>query len=231
MNFLSTHTTNIGKMDKSLHPCQEEHHFGYLMLDTDNKNETPNTNFSTNTFPHRAVEVIFTKILAKKGIARFGERAVAAIVKEDKQLDYGAFSGKPVVQPISQANITKEDRSKALEAVNLIKEKRNGIIKGRTCADGSKQRKYLKVGEDISSPTVSLEAITSTQLIDTYEERDVGIFDVPGAYLHELLPNDKNIIMVLRNEFVDIMCDVNQEYKKYVVHLKNGKIVLYLKFL
>ena len=52
--------------------------------------------------------------------------------------------------------------------------------------------------------------MTSTLLIDAYEEQDVAIFDVPGAYLHALLPKDKNIIMVLRNEFVDIMCDVNQ---------------------
>ena len=84
-------------MEKSLHPCQEEHHFGYLMLDTDNKNETPNNSFSTNTFLHRSVEVSFTQMSGKKGIARFGERAVAAIVKEYKQLDQGAFPGKPIV--------------------------------------------------------------------------------------------------------------------------------------
>ena len=59
----------------------------------------------------------------KKGIERFGERAVGAIIKEYKQLDQGSFSSKPVDQPIEQNNLTKEDRSKALEAVNLIKEK------------------------------------------------------------------------------------------------------------
>ena len=33
-----------------------------------------------------------------------------------------------------------EEKQKSLSAVNLVKEKKNGIIIGRTCADGSKQR-------------------------------------------------------------------------------------------
>ena len=37
-------------------------------------------------------------------------------------------------------------------------------------------------------------------------------------------------IMKFRNEFVHIMCEVNQEYKKYVVK-ENGKEVLYVKIL
>ena len=42
-----------------------------------------------------------------------------------------------MVQLIEHSDLTKEDRSKALEVVNLIKEKRNGIIKVWTCANGS----------------------------------------------------------------------------------------------
>ena len=70
-----------------------------------------------------------------------------------------------------------------------------------------------------------------TLLIDAYKERAVATFDVPGAYLQAFLPDNKNIIMVLRSEFVDIMCEVNSEYKKHVIHLKNGKKILYLKVL
>ena len=77
------------------------------MLDTYDKKETPNTIFSTNTALHRAVEVMFTQMTAKKGISRFGERAVSAIIKEFKQLDQEAFPGKPVVQPIELHNLTK----------------------------------------------------------------------------------------------------------------------------
>ena len=77
---------------------------------------------------------------AKKGIKLFKERAIAAIYKEFKQLDEGAVPNKPVVLPQDPSKLTREEKSRALEAVNLIKEKRNGKIKGRTCADGSKQK-------------------------------------------------------------------------------------------
>ena len=119
---------------------------------------------------------------------------------------------------------------RALEAVNLIKEKRNGIIKGRTCANGSKQKRYLKEEDVIASPTVALESLLTSLVIDVYEGRDVGTFDVPGAYLHAEMPKDKRVLMCLRGEFVDIMCDVNPEYKQYVRE-KNGKKVLYLNVL
>ena len=68
--------------------------------------------------------------------------------------------------PQDVSELTSEDRRKALEAVNIIKEKRTGDIKGRICADRSKQKKYLKRGETILSPTVSLEALTGTLAID-----------------------------------------------------------------
>lgn len=138
--------------------------------------------------------------------------------------------GKPLFGCIDPNDISMEERKRALEAVNLIKKKRCGKMKGRACANGSKQKRYLKHGESISSPTVSLEAIIGTLLIDAKEGRDVAIFDIPGAYLHAEMPADKKLLMVFIDEFVDIMCDVNEEYKKYVIH-KNGKKVLYVRIL
>ena len=71
----------------------------------------------------------------------------------------------------------------------MIKEKRTGTIKGCTCANISKQRSnFLKDGEDFTSPTVSLEALFISFLIDAHEVRDVAAFDIPGAYLHAEIP-------------------------------------------
>ena len=42
--------------------------------------------------------------------------------------------------PLNTDKLTDAEMNQALEAVNLIKEKRNGIIKGRTCANGSKKK-------------------------------------------------------------------------------------------
>ena len=117
-----------------------------------------------------------------------------------------------------------------LNAVNLIKQKRDGTIKGRTCADGSKQKICLGKDESVASLTVSLESLFTTLVIDAYEERDIATFDIPGAYLHAEMPADKNVILKLRGHFVDIVCDINKEYRQYVRYEKDKK-VLYLKVL
>ena len=77
-------------------------------------------------------------MLANKGIKKFGERAIAAMFKEYKQLNDGVIEGKPVVKSMDAALLTPQDKKRALETVNLIKKKRSGDLKGRTCADGSK---------------------------------------------------------------------------------------------
>ena len=55
---------------------------------------------------------------------------------------------------VDYGSLTKEQKSKALRAINLIKEKRDGKIKGRCCSDGSGQRKYVP-REEASSPTIT----------------------------------------------------------------------------
>lgn len=67
-------------------------------------------------------------------------------------------------------------------------------------------------------------------LIDAYGDRDVAIFDVPGAYLQARMPEGKKILMKFRGEFVDTMCEVNSKYKQYVAE-ENGKRVLYVRVL
>ena len=110
-----------------------------------------------NNLMNKAVGIILAQQMsAKRGIKLFGEKAISAIIKEFTQLDQGAFPGKPVVQPLNAHELSIEEKRKALEAVNLIAKKRCGKIKGRTCADGSKQRKYLKDGESIAPPPQSV---------------------------------------------------------------------------
>ena len=100
-----------------------------------------------------ATNVLFTQVLehaqmsAKADIKRFGDRALAAMISEYEQLNEGVMPGKPVFGCIYPKDITMEERKRALEAVNLKKKKRSGKIKGRTCADGSIQKRYLKHGE------------------------------------------------------------------------------------
>ena len=120
-------------------------------------------------------------------ILKYDEPVVAAMIKEFSQLNEGVVPGNVVVIPIDASTLTDIEKKKALPDVNLIKETWNGVIKGRSCVDRSKQRRYLKQDESVASPTASLESSIATLLINAHEGRDIGTYDVPGAYLQARL--------------------------------------------
>ena len=82
---------------------------------------------------------------------------------------------KPIFGPISNEELSGKDKKKSLELVNLIKEKRFRNIKGRTCTNGSLQKKYLNKDESVYSPTCSTESLMSTRLIYAMEHHDVAV--------------------------------------------------------
>jgi hypothetical protein len=109
----------------------------------------------------------------------------------------------------------------------VIKEKRCGQIKGCTVADGRPQR-ALYTKEEMSSPTVSTDALIMSILIDAWKHRDVATADVAGAYLHAKL--DDFTLLKVEGASVDIMCTVCKKYEKYIT-IENEKRVLYLQLL
>jgi hypothetical protein len=166
----------------------------------------------------------FTQMSAKRGIAVFGERAIAAIFKEFKQLhDKGVF------RPIHHSKLTASQKKKALREITIIKEKRCGKIKGRTCADGRPQRGYISKDES-SSPTISNDAFLMSLIIDALEERDVATADVEGAYLNADM-EDFTIMKVTSPEHIKILCEVDETYKEYVEESDSGDKVLYLQLM
>ena len=106
----------------------------------------------------------------------------------------------------------------------MIKEKRDGKITGRAYADGRKQRRYINK-DDVSSPTVQLESLMITLLIDAQKHRDVATADMVGAYL---LAELKDFVIVkVTGTTAEIMCNVNKEFQGYI-RVEKGKKVLYL---
>ena len=152
------------------------------------------------------------------------------MVKEWTKIDRGTMPGKPVVVPIDVGALTYKEKGRALEAVNLIKDKRDGKIKGRTCADAIKQKIFLKEDESIALPAVSVEGLLTTIVIDDIEKREVATFEVLGACLHALVPEEDNVVMKLRGNFVDTMCEVSKTYESHVT-CEKGKKLLCLKAL
>ena len=156
------------------------------------------------------------------GIKKHGDRAVKALFAEFCQLDE-----KSVFEAVDAKALSREQKYAALRAINLIKEKRSGKLKGRTCADGRSQRgQYTK--EQTASPTISTDALMLSLIIDSVEERDVATADVVGAYL--LADMDDFVLVKLTGDAVDIMCKANNKYESFVA-VENGTKVLYLRLL
>ena len=145
-------------------------------------------------------------------------------------MNKGAVKDKPVIRTISYDTLTNEDKRKALDAVNIIELKRDGRLKGRSCANGSKQRSYLSEYDLVASSTVSLEGIITSFLIGAYEGRNYMSFDVPGAFLQADMPDDKLVLLKFKGRMAYMLADVNEKYREHLVK-EDGKTVLYVKLI
>ena len=183
----------------------------------------PNDQFSSK-YGH-AFHILMTQMSATRGMKLFGERAENAIVEEFKQLVHT----ENVFEPKMFNSLTPKQRHLALRAITLIKEKRDGKVKGRTVADGSTQRDYIPP-EQATSPTVSIEALLLTCVIDAMEERAVAVADVSGAFLKTEMPeDDEDVTVVFEGKMVELLIKTDASYEKYV-HINNaGKKVLYVR--
>ena len=83
------------------------------------------------------------------------------------------------------------------------------------------------------SPTIEIEALFESLLIDSHEGISVQIFDFMGEYIQASLSDDNVVQMEFEGEFLDIVCKVNSEYEEFVTYDKGKKVlrVLILKMI
>eukprot|EP00957_Ditylum_brightwellii_P185969 14158582-Ditylum_brightwellii.AAC.2 len=143
-------------------------------------------------------------------------------IEEFKQLhDRGTF------EPLFKEKLSKEEKQRALPSLMFLKEKRDGQIKGRTCADRRKQKMDVKK-EDAASPTVSIKAVLMSATIDAHKERYMVTTDILGAYLNADMEDD--VYMMLEGILAELLVkEAPQVYRKYVSVGKNNKPILYVK--
>jgi hypothetical protein len=118
--------------------------------------------------PH-IVHHTMTQYSLNKGLRKFR--------KELEQLHM-----KDTFTPVKEGDLTPQQKKESLESLMFLKENRDGSIKGRACADEIKQREGSKKS-DATSPTVALKSVLITSTIDAFENGEVAVVDVPGAYL------------------------------------------------
>ena len=66
--------------------------------------------YDMETSMQLAVDVMFTKMQATQGFKLFGERAVATMVNELKQLKHGPMPGKKVVTAVNPDTLSFEEK-------------------------------------------------------------------------------------------------------------------------
>ena len=154
------------------------------------------------------------------GLKLFGSAGISAVKAELQQLhDLKVMEAKL---------LTTTQKWEALGYLMFLKQKRNGKIKARGCADGRPQRAYIPQ-EEARAPTVSTEAVFMTAVIDAMENRTVAIVDIPGAFMQADM--DPGVYMHIDGAMVDLLMEIDHDmYHPHMVKEK-GKPVIYVELL
>jgi len=108
-----------------------------------------------------------------------------------------------------------------LKYLMFLKEKFDGSIKARGCADGRLHREHTAKA-DTSSLPVSLEAMMMSCTIETKENRYVAVTNIPGAFL--LADMKEELDMLLEGEIAKLIVKLNPKlYRKFIWRNKNDK--------
>jgi hypothetical protein len=129
------------------------------------------------------VGMIMAQLSMKAAIKKWGDQAKFAISKEMKQLYWRNF-----YKPRHWHTLTKKQKEH-LESHIFVEEKRDGTIKAQKVIGGNKQHDYI-TKEDVSSPTVTAEAVMLICVINAQENRDVAVVDIPNTFVQTVVSKE-----------------------------------------
>ena len=167
---------------------------------------------------NQVLNFLTDQMSAKAGLKEFGDKGAASIMQELEQLLY-----RKVIVGRKASSLTSQQRKAALQYLMFLKEKRCGKVKARGCADGRKQRLY-KTKEETSSPTMNVEALFITCIIDALEGCEVMTCDIPGAFMQS--ETDELVHMKLEGEIALLLVRLDPSYKQFLSYHR-GKPVIY----
>jgi hypothetical protein len=175
------------------------------------------------------VGMIMAWLSMKASIKKRGAEAEYNITKEMKQLNW-----RDLYKPKHWHGLTKKQKEQVLESHIIVKQKRDGKIKAQKMIGGNKQCNYI-TKEDVSSPTVSAEAVMLTCIIDAAEDKDIVVVDFPNAFAQTVVSEEDaehRVIVCIRGPLFDILVSIAPDvYGPYVSTHKSGQKVLIVKCL
>ena len=128
-----------------------------------------------------------------------------------------------MLEPKTAAQLSPEQRKEALQYLMFLKQKRNGTIKGRGCADGRKQR-ATTTKEEASSPTVAIESVMLSSVIDAKEGRDEATVDIPGAFMQADM--EDTVHMKLEGKIAELLVCIDSKMNRQHIQIEKGRTVL-----
>ena len=100
-----------------------------------------------------------------------------------------------VFELIHPHKLTAEVRSKAMESLIFLTEKKDDRIKAKTCDNENIQRVYIPK-DDAVSPAASTETVLITSTIKEKQNRDIMTADIPNAFVQtDIKKEDQNKII------------------------------------
>jgi hypothetical protein len=170
-------------------------------------------------YSSKVVEMVMTQLSLKAALKQWGKDAKAAVEAEAKQLHW-----RNSFRPVHWKDVDKERRKQILESHVFVKKKRTGQIKARKVTGGNKQRDFISK-ENASSPTVAMESVLLTSLVDAQENCDIAIVDILNAFIQMVVENNEDkIVMRIRGHMVDVLANVAPRvYGPYVSTDKQGR--------
>jgi hypothetical protein len=155
-----------------------------------------------NLRPNRTPNYLrrFAFFSVKTGIKKWSDKAREAVMEELRM-----FIKEKVFKGLRKP--TAAQMKKALMIHCFVIEKRDGRIKARAVADGSGQQRYTE--EETYSPTVRLESLMLSSLIDAFEGRQVATVDIKGAFLKAKVPEELELIVKMTGELAQMMCELD----------------------
>jgi len=108
-----------------------------------------------------------------------------------------------------------------------LKEKCDGSIKAISCADRRPQLEY-KTKDEVSSPTVYLEAMMLSRAIDANEGRYMVVTDIPGEFLH--VDMEDNVHMLVEETIAKLIIKLEPSlHRNHIWYNQKGKSMLYVQ--
>jgi hypothetical protein len=161
------------------------------------------------------VGMIMAQLSMKAAIKKWGEQAKFAISKEIKKMHW-----RNSYKPCHWHSLSKKQKEQILESHIFVEQKRDGTIKARKVIGGNRQRDYI-TKEDVSSPTVTAEAVMLTCVIDAQEGRDVAVVDIPNGFVQTVVSEEDaqhRVVVRIRGPLVDILVSIAPDVLCSICH-------------